>query len=79
MRGDLQCGMFGFSWSSLDGASWSDRIWLLSDQLSPVSSTENAFFGPANPVGTIPRVKEDLSVKNTDAMSFKLVSCHLLF
>ena len=49
MKKDLQCGMVGVSWSILDGPSWSVRKWLPSDQLNPVSSTENAIFGPTSP------------------------------
>ena len=76
MREDLQCYMVGVSWSILDGACWSDGP----DQLTPVSSTENAIFRPTNPDRDEPYLNiKDLSVKNADARSFKLVSCHLLF
>ena len=39
MRDDLQCGMVGGTWPILDGASWSNRKWPLSDQPTPVSPT----------------------------------------
>ena len=52
-----------------------------SGQLTPVSPTENAIIGITNPsrLKTSLNVKKDLSVRNANAYSFKLVSCHLLF
>ena len=37
------------------------------------------FLDQLTPLGTKLRLNKDLSVKNADAMSFNLVSCHLLF
>ena len=51
---NLQCGMVGVSWSILSGVSWSDRKWLLSDQITPVSSTENAIL-----VGSVDMLSEN--------------------
>ena len=75
MREVLQCCMVGVSWSILDGACWSDSP----DQLprSPLQKTQ--FSDQLTPVGTKLHLNKDLSVKNADARSFKIVLCHLLF